>query len=73
MLLNRVSTRLSERDPEADICLDAKGKPEPDAELRNTETVALPSDISLPLPLGLPISKACTPPVIDYSHCPLLS
>lgn len=43
---------LSERDPEADICLDAKGKPEPDAELRDTENVALPDDIFLPLPLG---------------------
>ncbi|MBU4262192.1 MAG: type I restriction-modification system subunit M [Proteobacteria bacterium] len=43
---------LSERDPKADICLDAKGKPEPDAELRDTEIVALPADITLPLPLG---------------------
>lgn len=43
---------LSERDPKADICLDAKGKPEPDADLRDTEIVALPSDIALPLPLG---------------------
>lgn len=43
---------LSERDPKADICLDAKGNPEPDAELRDTEIVALPDSISLPLPLG---------------------
>lgn len=43
---------LSERDPEADICIDAKGNPEPDAELRDTEIVALPSEISLPLPVG---------------------
>ncbi|KWH45617.1 type I restriction-modification system subunit M [Burkholderia stagnalis] len=43
---------LSERDPKAEICLDAKGKPEPDTELRDTEIVALPRDISLPLPLG---------------------
>ena len=43
---------LSERDPQADICLDAKGNPEPDAELRDTEIVALPEDIALPLPLG---------------------
>jgi len=42
---------LSERDENADICLDAKGNPEPDAELRDTEIVALPDDISLPLPL----------------------
>lgn len=43
---------LSERDPKADICLDAKGKAEPDADLRDTEIVALPDDIELPLPLG---------------------
>lgn len=43
---------LSERDPAADICVDAKGKAEPDAELRDTETVHLPADISLPLPVG---------------------
>ncbi len=43
---------LSERDPKADICLDSKGKPEPDADLRDTEIVALPDDIALPLPLG---------------------
>jgi len=43
---------LSERDPKADICLDAKGNHEPDVELRDTETVALPEDIALPLPLG---------------------
>ena len=43
---------LSERDPKADICLDAKGNPEPDAELRDTEIVALPADTALPLPLG---------------------
>lgn len=43
---------LSECDPEADVCLDAKGNPEPDADLRDTEIVALPDDIELPLPLG---------------------
>ncbi len=43
---------LSERDPKADICLDTKGNPEPDADLRDTEIVALPDDIELPLPLG---------------------
>lgn len=43
---------LSERDSEADICLDAKGNREPDADLRDTEIVKLPTDISLPLPLG---------------------
>ncbi|MFJ3152185.1 N-6 DNA methylase [Pseudomonas putida] len=43
---------LSERDSKADICLDTKGKLEPDVELRDTEIVALPEDIALPLPLG---------------------
>ncbi|SEQ70532.1 type I restriction-modification system subunit M [Giesbergeria anulus] len=43
---------LSERDPKADICRDAKGNPEPDPDLRDTEIVALPKDITLPLPLG---------------------
>ena len=43
---------LSERDPEAEICLDAKGNPEPDADLRDTETVPLPVNTELPLPLG---------------------
>ncbi|CRM86704.1 MULTISPECIES: type I restriction-modification system subunit M [Pseudomonas syringae group] len=43
---------LSERDPKADICLDAKGNTEPDTELRDTESVALPENIALPLPLG---------------------
>ena len=43
---------LSERDSAADICLDAKGNPEPDGELRDTEMVSLPQDITLPLPLG---------------------
>ncbi|MBS1769270.1 MAG: N-6 DNA methylase, partial [Acidobacteria bacterium] len=36
---------LGERDPEAEICLDAKGSPEPDTELRDTENVPLKDDI----------------------------
>ena len=43
---------LSETDPTAEICRDRKGNPEPDPSLRDTEIVPLPSDISLPLPLG---------------------
>ncbi len=43
---------LSERDPVAAICRDAKGNPEPDTELRDTEIVPLPADIPLPLPIG---------------------
>ncbi len=36
---------LSERDETADICLDKKGNPEPDPELRDTENVPLKEDI----------------------------
>ncbi|GAB2188674.1 hypothetical protein MAH1_02800 [Sessilibacter sp. MAH1] len=43
---------LSERDKTADICTDAKGNPEADSELRDTEIVSLPANIALPLPLG---------------------
>lgn len=50
-LKKAILAALSERDPKAEICLDAKGNPEPDPELRDTEIVALPDDISLPLPL----------------------
>jgi type I restriction enzyme M protein len=43
---------LGEQDPAADICLDAKGNPEPDADLRDSENVSLPADSQLPLPLA---------------------
>ena len=43
---------LGERDPDAEICRNAKGDPEPDPELRDTENVPLPDNIPLPLPLG---------------------
>lgn len=46
-----ILSALSERDPKAEICLDTKGNPEPDSELRDTELVPLPDDIALPLPL----------------------
>ncbi|MEZ5478345.1 MAG: N-6 DNA methylase [Thiolinea sp.] len=55
---------LGEKDPSAEPCLDAKGNPEPDADLRDTENVPLPGGllangkrdtenalIDLPLPL----------------------
>jgi type I restriction enzyme M protein len=42
---------LGEKDPSAEICLDKKGQPEPDADLRDTENVSLPAGIALPLPL----------------------
>jgi len=46
---------LAERDETAAICREgdtADGAPEPDPELRDTETVPLPGDAPLPLPLA---------------------
>ena len=40
-----VLAALSERDEKADICTDAKGRPEPDADLRDFENVPLKQDI----------------------------
>jgi len=45
------SGSLGEKDPTAEPCLDAKGNPEPDSDLRDTENVSLPPGILLPLPL----------------------
>ena len=42
---------LGERDQEAEICRDSKGRPEPDSELRDTENIPLPSGTVLPLPM----------------------
>lgn len=42
---------LGERDPDAEICRDSKGRPEPDSELRDTENIPLPEGTSLPLPM----------------------
>ena len=36
---------LSERDPGAEVCHDSKGNPEPDPDLRDTETVPLSEDV----------------------------
>jgi len=43
--LKAVLSALSERDETADICYDAKGQPEPDADLRDTESVPLKESI----------------------------
>ena len=40
-----VLAALGERDPQAEICRDRNGNPEPDPELRDTETVPLREDI----------------------------
>ncbi|MER8770376.1 type I restriction-modification system subunit M [Mesorhizobium sp. M0960] len=42
---------LGERDPNAEICRDSKGRPEPDSELRDTENIPLPKGTALPLPM----------------------
>ena len=40
-----VMSALSERDETADVCTDGKGRPEPDADLRDNENVPLKEDI----------------------------
>ena len=40
-----VLAALSEHDPGAEVCRDRPGKPEPDTELRDTETVPLSEDV----------------------------
>ena len=42
---------LGEKDPSAEICYKPNGTQEPDPDLRDTENVPLPDDISLPLPV----------------------
>ena len=43
--LKAVVNALGERDPEADLCTDTKGHPEPDSDLRDTENVPLGEDV----------------------------
>jgi type I restriction enzyme M protein len=43
--LKAIVAALSERDETADICLDRNGNPEPDPELRDTESVPLKENI----------------------------
>ena len=40
-----VLAALGERDPQAEVCRNRRGEPEPDPELRDTETVPLRDDI----------------------------
>ena len=40
-----VLSALGERDPDAEVCCDDRGNPEPDPELRDTETVPLGEDV----------------------------
>jgi type I restriction enzyme M protein len=50
-VIKAILAALGEADPQAEICRDKKGNPEPDSNLRDTEIVPLPDDITLPLPL----------------------
>lgn len=43
---------LSERDQTAEVCKDSKGNIEPDAQLRDTELVSFPDNLTLPLPVA---------------------
>lgn len=43
--LRKIVAELGTKDPAADICADAKGNPEPDADLRDTEQIPLREDI----------------------------
>lgn len=44
-LFKAILAALGEKDETADICLDSKGNPEPDSDLRDTENVPLKEDI----------------------------
>ena len=45
-LLKTLTTELGEQDDMADTCTDAKGNPEPDASLRDTENVPWDEDVN---------------------------
>ena len=48
---------LGERDQDAGIFRDSKGRPEPDGELRDTENIPLPPGTTLPLPMEFGLGK----------------
>jgi len=45
LLFKAILTALSERDGTADVCIDSRGNPEPDPELRDYENVPLKEDV----------------------------
>ncbi len=45
-LFKAIQNALSERDETADVCLDSKGNPEPDKELRDYENIPLKEDVA---------------------------
>ena len=48
---------LGERDPAAEICRDAKGRPESDSNVRDTEDIPLPPGTQLPLSMDFGPNK----------------
>jgi type I restriction enzyme M protein len=59
---------LGERDPDAAICRDSKGRPEPDSELRDTENIPLPEGTTLPLPMQFGPDKPNDRLVEEFRH-----
>ena len=57
---------LGERDRDAEICRDGKGRPEPDSELRDTENIPLPAGSALPLRMGVGPNKPNDQLVKDF-------
>ena len=45
LALRKIVAELGTKNPEADICIDAKGNPEPDPDLRDTEQIPFHEDI----------------------------
>ena len=43
--LRKIVAELGTKNPDADICVDAKGKPEPDSDLRDTEQIPFHEDV----------------------------
>jgi len=65
-----IMNAMSERDETADTCTNARNIAEPDPELRDTELVPLPEDITFPLPIGYN-AKADNSDLVDLvrEHC----
>ena len=57
-IMKAINATLGERDSEAEICRDSKGRPEPDTDLRDTENIQLPERTALPLPLDFGPDKS---------------
>ena len=50
-LKKAIVAALGKRDPDAEICRDSRGRPQPDSDLRDTENIPLPAGTALPLPM----------------------